>query len=117
MERMDWTHQWENFEMFMYVVPPEEGDPGIFMQVLRRELQDRAEQWDMLYDRKIAELEPADLSPVEEIDTASSDDLSVRAALPGSEAWEERILRRQMQQNPNLVDEEKIYLRDFLEQS
>lgn len=109
MDRMDWTHQWDEFEMFMYVVLQSEDVPGIYMQVSRRDRQDGAEQWEILYDRKIADLRPGDLAM-----THQASDVDDR---PGTEAWEERILRRELTEHPDLVDREKLYLQEHLAQS
>ncbi|WDL98053.1 hypothetical protein [Alicyclobacillus sp. ALC3] len=109
MDQMDWTHQWDDFEMFMYVVGPDEDVPGIYMQVSQRDRQEGVEQWEILYDRKIADLEQGDLEPA----IQSSD----AEAGPGSEVWEERILRRQLRDHPDLVDREKEYLQEHLAKS
>lgn len=98
MDPMDWTHQWDEFEMYMYAEAPAAPDAGIHMQVSRRVRKDGAEEWEILYDRKIADLDGADVE-----------------GEPGSEAWEERILRRHLQAYPSLVNEEKAYAHAFLE--
>lgn len=99
MDPLDWVHQWENYEMVMYV-SFQEGDDGIFIQISERNQRDGAEEWQILYDRKISPLPPeGEISyPV------------------GSEDWEERVLRNHLNAHPNLVPEEKAYLTRFLEQ-
>ncbi|MDQ0190913.1 hypothetical protein JI721_02820 [Alicyclobacillus cycloheptanicus] len=98
MDPLDWTHQWEDFEMFMYVDGTAGEDAGIHMQVSRRTRGEGAEEWEILYDRTIAPLDTTDI-----------------AEAPGTEAWEERILRRHLQAHPELVDEEKAYVASFLQ--
>jgi hypothetical protein len=92
---LDWIHQWDDYEMMMYALPPDEGEPGIYMQVSRKQLRDGAEEWDILYDRKIG-----DLPQVE--------------APRGSELWHEQVLRRYLHAHPQLVADEKLYLAQFL---
>ena len=95
MDPLDWVHQWDNYEMVMYV-RNDDGEQGIFMQVLEKHLQDGAEEWNIVYDRQIADLDPN--VPGE----------------PGSEAWEEKQLREHLNRNPQLVTEEKNYLKSYL---
>lgn len=98
MDMLDWVHQWDDYEMFMYV-RNDEDEKGIYMQVSRREKQQGAEQWDIVYDRKISDL----LSGIEEP--------------VGTDAWEERMLRTFLHQNPELVNHEKAYLAAYQGQS
>lgn len=100
MDPLDWVHQWEHYEMVMYV-SFQEGDDGIFMQVSERNQRDGAEEWEILYNRKIESL-------------SENHD----SAFPmGSEAWEERILRNHLNAHPKLVQDEKDYLAQFLSSS
>lgn len=93
---LDWLHQWDDYEMMMYARADEGDDPGICMQVSRRVLRDGAEEWEIVYDRKIADL-PEDISePV------------------GTDAWEERVLRNHLNEHPKLVLDEKAYLAQLL---
>lgn len=95
MDPLDWLHQWDDYEMYMYAMADD--PPGIFMQVSKRTLRDGAEEWVMLYDRQIAPLPTLE-----------------DAAEPGSEAWEEQVLRNHLRSHPTLVDDEKAYLAEFL---
>ncbi|OFW81141.1 MAG: hypothetical protein A2201_08090 [Alicyclobacillus sp. RIFOXYA1_FULL_53_8] len=100
MDPLDWLHQWDDYEMVMYV-SFQEGDDGIFMQVSQRKMYEGAEEWEILYDRKIAEL-PSELEV---------------AGQTGSEEWEERALRHHLNGHPQLVNDEKEFLQHFLTQS
>lgn len=91
---LDWLHQWDDYEMMMYALPEE--TPGIYMQVSRKELRDGAEEWEILYDRKIADLCT---------DTTET---------PGSDAWQEHVLRHHLNDHPELVTNEKAYLQKWL---
>ncbi|MCL6625150.1 hypothetical protein [Alicyclobacillus shizuokensis] len=100
MDPLDWTHQWDDYEMMMYVCddPDEE---GIRMQVSRRQHRDGAEEWELLYDRKLADLPsrpPQTEHPKERED------------------WEESLLRTHLHEHPHLVDEEKRYLAEWRRQ-
>ncbi|MCL6548237.1 MAG: hypothetical protein K6T30_04930 [Alicyclobacillus sp.] len=99
MDPLDWVHQWDDFEMMMYALPGEGESGGVFMQVSRRNVRDGAEEWEIVYDRRIGDFDP----------TVNGE--------PGSEAWEEQVLRRFLNAHPQLVDEEKAYLRGVLERS
>ncbi|SFU36859.1 hypothetical protein SAMN05421543_101318 [Alicyclobacillus macrosporangiidus] len=92
---LDWIHQWDDFEMMMYA-RHDVDEPGIFMQVSRRLQREGAEEWEILYDRKIADV-PEGI-----------------AEMPGTDAWEERVLRRHLTDHPQLVNEEKQHLAEFL---
>jgi hypothetical protein len=92
---LDWLHQWDDFEMMMYARTEQEGDPGIFMQVSRKVVQDGAEEWEIIYDRKLA-------------------DLFEVAAEPGTDDWQEQILRQYLNAHPTLVNDEKQYLEQYL---
>lgn len=94
MDPLDWTHQWENFEMMMYVEAGD--DAGIRMQVARKTAESAAESWEVLYDRKVADV-PDDVQ-----------------GTYGSEAWEEAVLRQHLNTHPQLVNEEKAYLASIL---
>lgn len=96
---LDWTHQWDDFEMYMYLdnVGDEEEKPGIRMQVSRRCLEDGAEQWELLYDRKIADW-PAGIL-IGEVNNS----------------LEEQVLREYLDSHPSLVEDEKRFLAAFLQ--
>lgn len=96
-DALDWLHQWDDFEMLMYAL--HEGTPGVFMQVSRRTLRAGAEEWEVLYDRKIADL---------------GDERDDTTETPGTDAWQEQVLRHHFNQHPDLVSEEKAYLEQFL---
>jgi hypothetical protein len=95
LDILDWTHQWDNYEMFMYV-RNDEDEKGIYMQVSERIMRDGAEEWVILYDRKLAEL----LTDIE--------------GEPGTETWEENMLKTYLHRHPQLVNEEKAYVEAFL---
>lgn len=91
MDPLEWTHQWDNYEMMMYVET--DGDnPGIFMQVSQRIRRDGAEEWQILYDRKLAGYNS-----------------EAGRGETGSAEWEDAILRDYLHQNPHLVRDEKAY--------
>ncbi|MCL6636382.1 MAG: hypothetical protein K6T26_00420 [Alicyclobacillus sp.] len=94
---LDWIHQWDDFEMMLYALPGAAEAGGVFMQVSRRVQEEGAEAWEILYDRRLADCPPGIDEP------------------PGSDAWEERVLRRYLQEHPELVAEEKAYLAAFLQ--
>jgi hypothetical protein len=91
---LDWLHQWDSYEMMMYALHEE--TPGIFMQVSRKQMQSGAEEWEILYDRKIADV---------------CDDAT---APPGSDDWQEHVLRHYLNDHPELVADEKGYLQMWL---
>ncbi|MCL6452229.1 MAG: hypothetical protein K6T78_01235 [Alicyclobacillus sp.] len=93
---MDWTHQWDRYEMMMYALTGPT-DAGIYMQVSERAERDGAEEWNILYSRKIADLPSGIQGPV------------------GSEQWEDQVLRQHFTAHPELVDEEKSHLAAWLE--
>ncbi|MBX5435676.1 MAG: hypothetical protein IRZ33_00495 [Alicyclobacillaceae bacterium] len=97
MDPLAWAHQWDEFEMMLYALPGDE-QGGVFVQVSRRRVQNGAEEWEILYDRRVGDA-----------------DATVTAE-PGSEAWEEAVLRRFFNAHPDLVNAEKAYLRAFLAQ-
>jgi hypothetical protein len=94
MDPLDWTHQWENYEMMMYVET--DAEPGIWMQVSRKHTESGAESWEVIYDRKIADL------------------LDAIPGVFGSESWQEAMLRQHLNSNPQLVNDEKSYLHTVL---
>ncbi|RIV28771.1 hypothetical protein D2Q93_01905 [Alicyclobacillaceae bacterium I2511] len=96
---LDWIHQWDNYEMMMYA-EEESGEPaGIFMQVSRRSSYPGAEQWEVLYQRKLA-------------------DISMQTeSIPGSELWQEQVLRDYLQRFPTLVVDEKEYVQNWFSSS
>lgn len=96
VDPLDWVHQWDDLEMMMYAVADDEDGPGVRMQVSRRVQRDDAEEWEILYDRRLGDADPSVAEPV------------------GSEAWEEAVLRRYLQQHPELVEQEKAYTAQFL---
>jgi hypothetical protein len=93
---LDWLHQWDDFEMMMYARADADDEPGIHMQVSRGLMRDGAQEWEIIYDRKIADIELEVAEPV------------------GSDAWEEKVLRHHLQENPKVVVDEKEYLNRFL---
>jgi hypothetical protein len=97
---LDWLHQWDDFEMIMYARDPSEQDDGIFMQVSRKTARSGVEEWQILYDRKIADL-PVD----QRYDGAEIE----------RDRWEEQVLRHHLNEHPELVSDEKLYLQRFLE--
>ncbi|MCL6632416.1 MAG: hypothetical protein K6T63_07250 [Alicyclobacillus herbarius] len=99
MDPLDWTHQWDDYEMMMYACT-DPGEEGIRMQVSRRIQRDGAEEWEMLYDRKLIDLP----SPPPAIDNPA--DL---------EDWEESVLRTHLHEHPQLVTEEKQFLAKWLD--
>lgn len=87
-DQLDWVHQWGRYEMIMYVRYGEGDADGIYMQALVKTERDGAEEWDILYDRRLTPLsDPLPASP--------------------DEAWEEQILRAYFNAHPNLVADEK----------
>lgn len=91
---LDWIHPWDDYEMMMYAL--HEDTPGIFMQVSQRTKTDGAEEWEILYDRKISDL---------------CTDTSETA---GSDPWQEHVLRHYLNDHPELVANEKEYLHNWL---
>ena len=91
---LDWIHQWDDYEMMLYARDTAEGDPGIFMQVSRKTNVGGAEEWEIVYDRKL-------------------DDLFAVDAEPGTDEWRKKILRTYLNDHPNLVADEKRYLEQF----
>jgi len=86
---LDWVHRYDQYEMVMYVRHGEEPtEDGIYIQVLESALQDGAEAWSILYDRKLADIPESDLTP-------------------GTDAWEDRVLRTYLNDHPDLVHDEK----------
>jgi hypothetical protein len=96
VDPLDWVHQWDDFEMMMYVASDPDGRPGVFMQVSQRTLRDGAEEWRILYDRRIGDVDPS------------------VPGTPGTEEWEEGVLRSYLAQHPHLVEDEKAYVERFL---
>lgn len=80
--------------MMMYVET--DTDPGIWMQVSRKRTESGAESWEVIYDRKIADL---------------LDDIPGGF---GSESWQEAMLRQHLTSHPQLVNDEKSYLQTLL---
>jgi len=96
MDPLEWVHQWDNFEMMMYARSPEEGDAGVFIQVSKRLILQGAEEWEIVYDRKLQDIDVTH----ENTDVAE---------------WEERVLRDYLTCHPQLVNDEKQFLTDFLQ--
>lgn len=94
---LDWTHQWDDYEMYMYVDvdSDREQDRGVRMQVLQRSLLQGAEEWTLLYDRRLAPL------PAEDTQGEWNDQ------------EEERVLREFLLATPQLVSHEKEVLSQF----
>lgn len=95
-DQLDWVHRFDDFEMFMYVLADGSDEDGIYMQLLHRELVDGAETWNILYDRRLSSIIGEVLSN------------------PGSPTYEDEVLRMYLNQHPNLVDDEKEYLQNWL---
>ena len=91
---LDWIHQWDDYEMMMYALP--EDEPGIYMQVSQKTVRSGAEEWEIIYDRRIADL------------------WSDASEVPGSDDWQEQVLRHHLNEHPELVAEEKAYLQRWL---
>lgn len=96
-DQLEWVHQFGDYEMLMYLHLEHSDDDGIRMQMLKRDLSEGAEQWDILYDRLLSSV---------------IGDVSVEANDP---AFEDEVLRRYLHEHPNLVEEEKAYLKQFSE--
>ena len=97
MDPLDWTHQWDDYEMMMYARSDAE-EQGIFIQVARRVQRFGAEEWEILYERRLAD--PAG-GPTD--------------ATPGTEVWEEQVLRSYLHLHPQMVNDEKTYLEQYLQ--
>ena len=91
---LDWIHPWDDYEMMMYAL--HEDDPGIYMQVSHKTMRAGAEEWEIVYDRKIADL------------------CNDASEVPGSDDWQEHVLRHHLNDHPELVAEEKAYLQQWL---
>jgi hypothetical protein len=98
-DQLDWVHSFGDFEMVMYVLADGGEDDGIYMQVLSRNVTDGAEAWDILYDRRLTNV-IGDV-PLE----------------PDHPSFEDEVLRNYLHEHPTLVDDEKEFLRNWLEQS
>lgn len=95
-DQLDWVHQWDNFEMVMYVDKDDEGNHAIFMQVLVKQEDEGAEAWDILYDRVVTRV-----------------DYAVDAS-PDSDAWHDQVLRHFLNTHPTLVLDEKAAVARFV---
>lgn len=92
---LDWVHRYESYEMVMYVrVGETEAQDGIYMQVLELVERDGAQEWSILYDRRLADI------PVVEIPYTS-------------DAFEDKVLRIYLNEHPDLVSQEKLYIQTF----
>ncbi|EPZ44620.1 hypothetical protein [Alicyclobacillus acidoterrestris] len=98
-DQLDWVHRFEDYEMIMYLQQEGTEDDGIYMQVLQRNVDDGAEEWNILYDRRL---------------TSEIGKTSVSKEDP---AYEDEILRVYLHEHPTLVDDEKTYLRAWLASS
>jgi hypothetical protein len=94
MNPLDWTHQWEDYEMMMYVGKDDAGQEKIFIQVSKLIRTDRATEQEILYDREIGLLNPEIIRGVDR------------------DAWEEKQLRWFLDTHPDLVEREKAYLKE-----
>ncbi|WAH35810.1 hypothetical protein [Alicyclobacillus dauci] len=97
-DQLDWVHQFGDYEMFMYVQADGTDEDGIYIQLLQRNVQDGAEQWDILYDRRLS-------SATMELPFG-----------PEDPAFEEAVLRHYLDDHPTLVDDEKTYLANWLKE-
>lgn len=95
-DQLDWVHSFDDYQMFMYAQADGVETDGIYMQMLRRNRSDGAEYWDILYDRK--------LSPTIGDVTVAKDD----------PAFEDEVLRQFLHAHPDVVDEEKEFLANWL---
>ncbi|GEO25598.1 hypothetical protein AAC03nite_13830 [Alicyclobacillus acidoterrestris] len=95
-DQLDWVHRFEDYEMIMYLQQEGTEDDGIYMQVLQRTVEDGAEEWNILYDRRL---------------TSEVGKPSVSKEDP---SYEDEILRMYLHAHPALVDDEKAYLRAWL---
>jgi hypothetical protein len=96
-DQLDWVHSFDKYEMVMYVRFEGSTDDGIYMQVLEQRVADGAQEWAIVYDRCL---------------TSVIGDIPVALEDP---AFEDEVLRRYLHEHPNVVDEEKAYLRKWLE--
>ena len=98
-DALNWVHQWDEYEMVMYAQPEPGEQSGVFMQVSRHRHHSGAEEWEILYQRKLA-------------------DISVQTeSQPGSDEWQEQILRNYLRRFPSVVADEKAYIEKFLSSS
>lgn len=100
MDPLDWVHQWDDYEMYMYAEPDSEPGletSGIFMQVSKRTQRQGAEEWELLYSRHLEDLPRA-----------------VEGVTPGSPGWEDTVLRTYLKQHPDVVADEKGFLHQWL---
>lgn len=95
MNPLDWTHQWDDYEMMMYVGKDGFGQEKIFMQVSRITRGEDATEQEILYDREIGLLNPEIIRGVDR------------------DVWEEKQLRWFLDAHPDLVEREKAYLKDW----
>lgn len=95
MNPIDWTHQWEDYEMMMYVGKDDSGQEKIFMQLSKVVRTDQATEQEILYDREIGLLNPDIIRGVDR------------------DAWEEKQLRWFLDTHHDLVDREKAYLKEW----
>ncbi|MFC4768362.1 hypothetical protein [Effusibacillus consociatus] len=95
MNPLDWTHQWDQFEMMMYVGKDDTGQEKIFMQVSKVIRIEQATEQEILYDREIGLLNPEIIRGVDR------------------DAWEEKQLKWFLDTHPDLVEREKAYVKDW----
>lgn len=99
MDPMDWVHSWDDYEMMMYVEKDENGIDGIFMQGSRIVREEGLFELELLYDRKIGNVNPE----IRREDFAREED------------WQEKQLRWYLDTYPQLVAEEKQFMSEFVE--
>ncbi|HEU4964358.1 MAG TPA: hypothetical protein VFV52_10990 [Bacilli bacterium] len=99
MDPMDWVHSWDDYEIMMYVEQDEQGLWGIYMQGSRVVREQGLFEMELLYDRKIGDLNPE----IRREDAPREDD------------WQERQLRWFLETHPELVEREKQFMREFVE--
>lgn len=92
VDPLDWVHQWDDYEMYMYAeASSSDGEEaGIYIQVSKRSLVQGAEEWSLLYERRLSDLPVVPPAPDGDVEDA--------------------LLRAYLKQNPNLVPDEKAYL-------
>ncbi|MFD1673426.1 hypothetical protein [Alicyclobacillus fodiniaquatilis] len=96
-DQLDWVHRWDDFEMMMYVQMDGTEHDGIYMQVLRQNTLNGVEEWEILYDRRLSNI------------------INDIVATPDDPAYEDVILRKYLNDHPDLVMEEKQYLAAWLD--
>ncbi|GMA62308.1 hypothetical protein NZD89_21400 [Alicyclobacillus fastidiosus] len=95
-DQLDWVHAFDDYEMVMYLQQEGTEDDGIYMQVLERTVEDGAQEWNILYDRRL------------------SFAIGTPSITRDDPAYEDEVLRMFLHEHPSLVDDEKAYLKKWL---